>query len=109
MLPTRICYPLFAAALKRFEQLQPDPVDVADAMRAAGLSAELAYHEYELRIPRSRYLDMVRNRYMSLLSMFDDAEIAAGLAEIAAAHPQAEFRFPDRFAFVLGVRRRPEP
>ncbi len=105
MLPTRIEYPLFAAALTRFEELQPDPLDIAKAMRAAGLTVHLTYHEYALTIPKDRYLTMVRDRYMSLLSMFDDSEIESGVAEIAAAHPEDVLTFPDRFAFVRGVHR----
>ncbi len=106
MLPTRIAYPLFGAALERFEELQPDPSDVADHMRNAGLSASLDYRDYPLTIPKDRYLAMVRSRYMSLLSTFDDDEIRAGVAEIDARHPETVLSFPDRFAFVLGTRRR---
>ncbi|SNQ48810.1 Methyltransferase family protein [Frankia canadensis] len=106
MLPTRIEYPLFAAAMARFEELQPDPADIADQMRAAGLSVQVTYREFALRIPKSRYLEMVGSRYMSLLSMFDDAEIAAGVAEIDAAHAESVLSFHDRFAFVLGGRGR---
>jgi SAM-dependent methyltransferase len=109
MLPTRIEYPLFRAALARFEELQPDPADVAAAMRGAAMSVKITHHDYLLRIPKGRYLDMVRGRYMSLLSMFDDAEIAAGVAEIDTAHPEPVLSFRDRFAFVLGTRGRTAP
>lgn len=109
MLPTRIDYPLFQAALRRFEELQPDPSDIAEHMRKGGLSASIKYREYPLRIPKDRYLNMVRSRYMSLLSTFDDDEIRAGVAEIDALHPERTLSFSDRFAFVLGTRRRVTP
>lgn len=105
MLPTRIAYPLFDAAIRRFEELQPDPEDIAAHMRAAGLTVSLSYRDFPLEIPKDRYLGMVRNRYMSLLAMFDDDEIRDGVAEIDARHPEPVFSFPDRFAFVLGTRR----
>jgi len=95
---------LFDGALRRFEELQPDPQDVAAYMRDAGLVVTVGYREFELRIPKDRYLGMVRSRYMSLLAMFDDDELAAGIAEIDACHPWPELVFPDRFAFVLGRR-----
>jgi SAM-dependent methyltransferase len=104
MLPKRITYPLFADALELFEQRQPDPVEVADEMRAAGLDTELTQESFSLNFPTERYLRMVRNRYMSLLSAFDDEQLEAGAAEIRAAHPEAELSFTDTFAFVLGRR-----
>ncbi len=39
MLPTRITYPLFGEALKVFAEHQPDPADIAAAMRDSGLAA----------------------------------------------------------------------
>jgi hypothetical protein len=96
-------YPLFAAALRRFEELQPDPAGIEAHLGAAGLSTHLTYEAFELEIPKDRYLSMVRDRYMSLLSTFDDEEIAAGADEIDRQHPEPVLRFVDRFAFVLGV------
>src|SRR5206468_3082827 len=37
MLPASIQYPLFEAALARFEELQPDPAVIEGHLRAAGL------------------------------------------------------------------------
>ena len=104
MLPTRIEYPLFAEALALFERLQPDPEDVAAFMRDAGLDVELEYASFPLSFSKARYLAMVRNRYMSLLSSFDDEQIKAGIAEIDERYPGEQLSFPDRFAFVRGVR-----
>ncbi|MGW0705024.1 class I SAM-dependent methyltransferase [Streptomyces sp. NPDC002643] len=104
MLPATIRYPLFQAALDRFEELQPDPVHIERYMRAAGLDARLTHVEHELRIERDRYFGMVRGRYMSLLSTFSDSEIEKGIEEMRDAHPESVLVFPDRFAFVLGER-----
>jgi SAM-dependent methyltransferase len=103
MLPSRIDYPLFRAAHERFEALQPDPEDVAALMRKAGLAVELTYEGFPLKLPTQRYLEMVGNRYMSLLSTFTDNELAAGIEEIRRDHPRDWVEFPDRFAFVLGT------
>lgn len=105
MLPTHIEYPLFSAALELFERLQPDPEAIADAMRAAGLVVELRYESFTLSFEKSRYLSMVRSRYMSLLSTFDDAELERGIAEINERYPHERLTYRDRHAFVLGVRR----
>lgn len=105
MLPAAIEYPLFKAALDRFEELQPDPALIESHLRVAGLEADLTYVEHELRIDRDRYFGMVRARYMSLLSTFSDSEIDKGIEEMRAAHPEPVLVFPDRFAFVLGRQR----
>lgn len=105
MLPTTIRYPLFEAALTRFEELQPDPAVIAGHLRAAGLQTSLGHVEHELRIDRDRYFGMVRARYMSLLSTFTDDEIEKGIEEMRVAHPEPVLVFPDRFAFVLGRRQ----
>ncbi|MFJ5034493.1 class I SAM-dependent methyltransferase [Streptomyces sp. NPDC088560] len=105
MFPATIQYPLFKAALARFEELQPDPAVIERHLRAAGLEASLSYVEHELRIGRDKYLGMVRSRYMSLLSTFSDSEIEKGIEEIRVAHPEPVLVFPDRFTFVLGRRR----
>jgi trans-aconitate methyltransferase len=104
MLPTTISYPLFGRALEVFREHQPDPSDIADALRARGLTVDVAYESYRLAFPRDRYLAMVRSRYMSLLSMFDDAELEVGIREIERDHPEDVLEFEDRFAFVLGRR-----
>lgn len=104
MLPATISYPLFTAALDLFARQQPDPADVASEMRAAGLDAQLTHESLPLEFPIERYLQMVRNRYMSLLSHFDDTELEAGLEEIRRTHPGDQVAFDDTFAFVLGTR-----
>jgi trans-aconitate methyltransferase len=103
MLPARVHYPLFADALKLFAQRQPDPANIAEAMRDAGLRAELTYESFPMVFETERYLQMVRNQYMSLLSSFDDAQLEAGIAEIRRAHPGEKIAFSDTFAFVLGT------
>ena len=104
MLPTRIAYPLFSKAIELFQRLQPDPEQVALEMRNSGLETEMTYEEFPLSFSKRRYLAMVRNRYMSLLSNFSDVEIEQGIAEIDERCPGDRLEFPDRFAFVRGVR-----
>lgn len=105
MLPQQTGYPLWPAARERFTRLQPDPADIARAMEAAGLSAEVSVDEFPLSFPRGRYLGMLRSRFMSLLADFDDTEIDDGIAQMLQEHGDGDqIRFTDRFAFVLGCR-----
>lgn len=103
-LPPRLEYPLFAAALDRFAENQPEPDDIASAMRDAGLEVSLDYHVFTVRVAAGHYARLVGGRWMSVLSTFDDAELAAGLEEMRTRYPGEELTFPDRFAFVLGRR-----
>ena len=77
-------------------------------MADAVLEVSLSYDDFPLRFPTERYLTMVRNRYLSLLSLFDDEELAAGIEEIRHRYPGQQVEFRDRFAFVLGRRDRPD-
>lgn len=104
MLPVTIGYPLFASALARFERDQPDPRDIAAALSGAGLDTELTYEGYDLVIPKDRYLGMVRDRYMSLLSSFTDTELEGGITEISQRYPGPDLNFTDRFAFISALK-----
>jgi 2-polyprenyl-3-methyl-5-hydroxy-6-metoxy-1,4-benzoquinol methylase len=101
-LPTMVSYPLFRRALEVFAEYQPDPADIAEAMQAAGLAVEMTYETYRREFARDRYVAMVRDRHMSLLSEFDDAALENGVREIEREHPEEVLEFDDRFAFVLG-------
>jgi hypothetical protein len=103
MLPTSIEYPLFQAALDRFRALQPDPEAIAAAMGAAGLAVELSYDSFSVVLSTERYMTMVGDRYLSLLSVFDEEELAAGVEEIRRRYPGERVEFRDRFAFVMGI------
>jgi SAM-dependent methyltransferase len=104
MLPAQISYPLFTAALQRFESLQPDPADIAAVLSDAGLETELSYDSYTLTLEKDQYLSMVRDRYMSLLADFTDAELERGITEIRERFPGDRLEFADRFAFIRGIR-----
>lgn len=104
MLPISIDYPLFSAALRKFEELQPDPQEIQSYMTTVGLDARIESVSFTITIERTRYLKMVRSRYMSLLSYFTDDELNVGVEEIGRRFPQPILRFQDSFAFVIGHR-----
>lgn len=103
MLPPTVGYPLFDAALEVFARQQPDPAGIAEDMRASGLGTDVSYESFQLAFTTEKWLSMVRDRYMSLLSHFDDVQLEAGVAEIRQAHPGGRIAFADTFAFVLGT------
>lgn len=102
MLPPTIDYPLFGAALERYEELQPHYNEVVAAMECAGLSVSVEQRTINYEVSKARYLEMTRRRYMSVLSEFDDEELAAGIAEMARDITDDLIVVPDRFVYVLG-------
>lgn len=103
MLPKQISYPLWPEALSLYERLQPDPAAIAALMSDAGLRTELAYESFALVFETGRYLQMVRDRYMSLLAEFTDEELEAGISHIRQEHPGEQVSFSETYAFILGT------
>ncbi|XVQ13983.1 class I SAM-dependent methyltransferase [Spirillospora sp. CA-255316] len=103
-LPRRLDYPLFPEALDRFAANQPEPEDIAAAMRAAGLCTVHRHEEYAVTIDREQWIALVRNQWMSVLSTFSAEEIDAGVETIRLRHPEHEVTYTDRFAFIQGFR-----
>lgn len=101
-LPPKIDYPLFPAAIERFADGQPEPRDIASALERAGLDVTASYERYSVDIERDSWLELVRGRWMSVLSTFTDAELDHGLSLIGEAYPQRCISFVESFAFVLG-------
>lgn len=103
MLPKRISYPLWPDALSLYERLQPDPADIAALMSDAGVRTELTYESFSLVFETGRYLQMVRDRYMSLLAEFTDEQLEAGISHIRQEHPGEQVSFSETYAFILGT------
>ncbi|MFI0349466.1 class I SAM-dependent methyltransferase [Actinomadura sp. 9N407] len=103
-LPRRLEYPLFPEALDRFAGDQPEPADIAAAMRETGLATEHRSEEYAVTIDREQWIDLVRNQWMSVLSTFTAGEIDEGIETIRLLHPEHEITYTDRFAFIQGVK-----
>jgi len=103
MLPPAIGYPLFGAALRRYERRPTDPAEVGAVLTGAGLRVDVTYDSFPLALAKERWLAMVAERYMSLLAGFSDEELRAGIEEIGACFPGPVLEFEDRFAFVLGT------
>lgn len=101
LLPPTIEYPLFNKALERYERGQPNYNNLASLLEKVGFNVSVDIVEYIQSIPKTKYLKMVENRYMSLLSFFDDQQLQEGLAEISAKYAQQSIlEFPDRFVFI---------
>ncbi|MDV9194451.1 class I SAM-dependent methyltransferase [Streptomyces sp. Wh19] len=103
-LPPKTGYPLFPAAYDRFAEWQPEPQEMAEMLRGAGLTVQVSYAQYEVTIATDEWISLVSQRWMSVLSSFSDADLERGVAEMKEMFTDAELRFSDRFAFILGIR-----
>ncbi|GAA4636904.1 hypothetical protein GCM10023196_088520 [Actinoallomurus vinaceus] len=104
LMPPTIDHPLFVAALRRYEHHPIDPAEAAAVLAEIGLKTEVTVETFRVAVEKQRWLTMIRDRYMSLLSKFDDQELAAGVVEVDAGHPERVLEFDDRFIFILARR-----
>ena len=104
--PPKIEYQLFQAALDRSRSWHADPAALAAELQNAGFTVGTDVFTFNHAIPKNTYVDMVRTRYMSLLSTFTDEEIELGIREIEHRYRDTEtLQFTDRFQLVLGVKQ----
>lgn len=105
LLPPTIDYPLFDEALRRYEKIQPHYSNLVNLLEKVGFKVSVNFLEYLLAIPKLKYFHMVENRYMSLLSLFDDKQLVEGLAEMSQKYAQKSIlEFPDRFVFITASK-----
>ena len=101
LLPPTIEYPLFAKALELYEKRQPHYQELINLLQQVGFFVDVDIIEYPLELPKIQYFEMVENRYMFLLSEFNDTELAAGLKEMEEKYQdKSVLKFSDRMVFI---------
>ena len=105
LLPPTIEYPLFDSALRKYERLQPHYNYLVKLFKEAGFQTQVNFVKYPLNISKTKYIKMVENRYMSLLSSFNDREISEGIDEIKQNYSNKDIlSFQDIFVFITGTK-----
>jgi SAM-dependent methyltransferase len=102
--PVEPSYPLFAAARQVWRDNQPPASLFAQAQERAGLSVSTHEEVYPLHLSSDAWAALIRTRCWSTFADFDDAALEAGIAEIAAEHPQAELAFEDRLILLTALK-----
>ena len=101
LLPPTIEYPLWQEALLTYESLQPNYQILVELFKEIGFQTEVNFVEYPVSIPKEKYFNFVENRYMSLLSRFNDEQLQKGLTEMKQKYQaQSILEFCDRFVFI---------
>ena len=75
-------YPLFEAAFKKFNDSPPNPQLIARLVETAGFKTEITYFDYPITIEKTKYFQMIQNRFLTFLSTFNDREIEQGLEKL---------------------------
>ena len=105
MHPPSLKHPLFKAALKKYEELQPHYESIVNILKQMDFRIKVDLIECPISINKSNFIKMVRNRYMSFLSGFNPQEIESGIKEIEQNYSQFKFlNFPERLIFITGKK-----
>ncbi|NEP43389.1 MAG: class I SAM-dependent methyltransferase [Okeania sp. SIO2G4] len=103
--PPDIEHPLFTKALELFEKNQPRYQEMINLLQQVGFVVDMDMIEYPLEVPKNQYFEMVENRYMSMLSTFNDTELAAGLKEIEEKYQdKSVLKFNDLMVFITATK-----
>ena len=105
LLPPKIEYPLFEKAMELYEKNQPNYKNISMILKNKGFNVEEKEISIPLTIPKTKYINMIENRYMSLLSKFSEKEIQAGIIEIKKKYTnRSNLNFNDRFVALKGSK-----
>ena len=101
-LPYRLEYPLFEKVLETYQDLYYKGESSVDLFLELGFEVKLRYVRYPISVEKYKYLEMVRNRYISTLLSFSEQEIEDGLKEIEAKYRnESILNFNECFLFIL--------
>ena len=104
-IPRNIEYPLFDAAFKRYQEFHPVGNQIRDIFTKAGFKLTRELIKYPVSIEKHKYLDLIRNRYISTLSSFSEGEIEEGIKELEQKYSQAShLNFNECFIFLLAAK-----
>ena len=105
-LPYRLDYPLFEKALKKFQNLYYKGEQSIDFFLNLDFEVKLNYIKFPVSVEKSKYLKMVKHRFISTLSSFSDPEIEEGLKELEGKYQKKlVLNFNEIFLFILILRK----
>jgi len=99
--PPNVQSPLFDAALERCMGWHADPDKLVEQLTETGFSVERDVLDVTHRLPKEHYFKMVAGCYMSVLTSFEDEELAKGLAEMERTYADQDvLEFVDHFDYI---------
>lgn len=103
--PPDIQYPIFEKALQRARRWHADPDKLTFQLKNVGFHVERDFIDYPHRIPKQKYFEQVRTRFMSVLTSFSENEIDEGLAEMEQKYKEKQLlEFVDHFDYLTAIK-----
>ena len=88
----------------RFERKQPSRLEIITSLQLAGFTTSFSVISYPIILSKTKYIEMVRNRYMSVLETFTDEELENGIRSIQESQRNEELEFLETFYSIKGVK-----
>ena len=106
MMPPTTQHPLFQAAIKKYERLQPHYQEIVSLFEKLEFKTTVKFIDYSVSIKKIKFLEMIKNYYLTLLSSFSEAEIRAGINELEFKYRNlTNLDFCERYVFIKGEKR----
>lgn len=103
--PQEILFPFFDKAKQKFAENQPPLEQISDELLSCGFEVKTELDEHTFYLSKREWFDMLRNRFMSDLGSFSDAEIETGIQQIDARFDDSTLLFCDRLIFIVGNKQ----
>ena len=96
-------YPFFLEAIEKWQQIQP-PIELfIKAQEISGFEVTLEEIIYRMYVSKKDWIDMLRNRFWSHLSEFEDDLLDKGITELEEKYKEFEtLSFNDCLIFLIG-------
>lgn len=103
--PAVVHYPFFQAALDIWSQSQLDAEVYVRSQQQAGFLVNSQTHDYPVTISKKDWFEMIKNRFWSTFSHFNDEELQAGLMELEEKYTKVDIlEFVDTLIFIEALR-----
>ena len=98
-------YPFFTEAVEKWREIQPPIKLFIEAQKICGFEVTLKEVNFKIHISKKDWVDMLKNRFWSHLSEFDDDCLNKGITEIEERYKGYEtISFNDCLIFLIGYK-----
>ncbi len=103
--PAVVHYPFFQAALDIWPQSQLDSKIYVKLQQNAGFRVNCQTYDYPVTISKKDWFEMIKNRFWSIFSHFNDEELQAGLMILEREYIHVDIlQFVDTLVFLEALR-----
>ena len=103
--PQTVSFPLFSSAKAAFARHQPPHPLLEAELKECGFKILSEQRSHTFTLPKERWYEMLRYRFMSDLRVFSDEEIEAGIDELETIYPDPTIEIVDDLIFIVAMKR----